>query len=63
MIRGAVDDPVLTMDNDEIARRHVTAYLLQRYHQDRLPTSTPKSSRNCSRSSARCRGSPTHRRR
>ena len=37
MIRGDVDDPVLTMDNDEIARRHVTAYLLQRYHQDRLP--------------------------
>ncbi|MGA5764844.1 DEAD/DEAH box helicase [Nonomuraea bangladeshensis] len=37
MIRGTVDDPVLTMDNDEIARRHVIAYLLQRYHQDRLP--------------------------
>ena len=32
MIRGAVDDPVLTLDNVEIARRHVTAYLLQRYH-------------------------------
>lgn len=38
MIRGPVDDPVLTMDNDEIARRHVVAYLLQRYHQDRLQT-------------------------
>lgn len=37
MIRGKVEDPRLTMDNDEIARRHVTAYLLQRYHQDRLP--------------------------
>ena len=37
MIRGRVDDPSLTMDNDEITRRHVTAYLLQRYHQDRLP--------------------------
>lgn len=37
MIRGDVEDPALTMDNDEIARRHVTAYLLQRYHQDRLP--------------------------
>lgn len=41
MIRGRVDDPVLTMDNDEIVRRHVTAYLLQRYHQDRLPTFDP----------------------
>lgn len=38
MIRGKVEDPILTMDNGEIARRHVTAYLLQRYHQDRLPT-------------------------
>lgn len=38
MIRGPVDDPVLTMNNPEIARRHVIAYLLQRYHQDRLPT-------------------------
>lgn len=37
MIRGEVDDPILTLDNDEIARRHVTAYLLQRYNQDRLP--------------------------
>lgn len=41
MIRGNVVDPVLTMDNDEIARRHVTAYLLQRYHQDRLPFFDP----------------------
>jgi ATP-dependent helicase YprA (DUF1998 family) len=41
MIRGKVDDPVLTIDNDEIARRHVTAYLLQRYHQDRLPDIEP----------------------
>ena len=30
------------MDNDEIARRHVSAYLLQRYHQDRLPESIPR---------------------
>jgi ATP-dependent helicase YprA (DUF1998 family) len=42
MIRGKVEDPSLTMDNDEIARRHVTAYLLQRYHQDRLPTIDPQ---------------------
>ena len=37
MISGRVDDPRLTMDNEEIARRHVTAYLMQRYHQARLP--------------------------
>ncbi|GAA1137782.1 hypothetical protein GCM10009651_22290 [Microbacterium natoriense] len=37
MIRGDVSDPVLTMDNEEIARRHVVAFLLQRYHQDCLP--------------------------
>ena len=42
MIRGDVVDPSLTMDNDEIARRHVTAYLLQRYHQDRLPNIAPE---------------------
>ena len=42
MIRGEVDDPTLTLDNDEIARRHVTAYLLQRYHQDRLPDIDPE---------------------
>ena len=42
MIRGAVDDPTLTLDNKEIARRHVTAYLLQRYHQVRLPLIKPE---------------------
>jgi ATP-dependent helicase YprA (DUF1998 family) len=42
MIRGKVDDPALVMDNDEIARRHVTAYLLQRYHQARLPDIAPE---------------------
>lgn len=41
MIRGKVVDPILTMDNDEIAMRHVIAYLLQRYHQDRLPVFDP----------------------
>ena len=41
MIRGAFDDPILTLDNPQIARRHVTAYLLQRYHQDRLPKIDP----------------------
>jgi len=42
MIRGAVDDPRLTLDNPEIARRHVTAYLLQRYHQAKLPEIEPE---------------------
>jgi len=42
MIRGAVDDPTLTLDNPEIARRHVTAYLLQRYHQANLPEIEPE---------------------
>jgi ATP-dependent helicase YprA (DUF1998 family) len=41
MIRGRVDDPVLTLDNPEIARRHLTAYLLQRYHAARLPLIAP----------------------
>ena len=41
MIRGAVDDPTLTLNNPVIARRHMTAYLLQRYHQERLPEISP----------------------
>jgi ATP-dependent helicase YprA (DUF1998 family) len=42
MIRGEVEDPKLTLDNYEIARRHVTAYLLQQYHSDRLPDIEPQ---------------------
>ena len=42
MIRGIVTDPKLTLDNAEIARRHLTAYLLQRYHQDRMPHLRPE---------------------
>jgi hypothetical protein len=42
MISGAVDDPRLTLDNAEIARRHVRAYLLQRYHQAKLPDIKPE---------------------
>ena len=42
MIRGDIIDPRLTLDNSEIIRRHATAYLLQRYHQDRLPTIKPE---------------------
>ncbi len=42
MIRGKVDDPTLTLDNREIVRRHVTAFLLQEYHQVRLPSINPE---------------------
>ena len=42
MIRGAVDNPSLTLDNPVIARRHVTAHLLQQYHQARLPQISPE---------------------
>jgi ATP-dependent helicase YprA (DUF1998 family) len=45
MVRGPVDDPLLSLDNIEIARRHVTAFLLQRYHQDRLPVIAPEAQR------------------
>jgi ATP-dependent helicase YprA (DUF1998 family) len=41
MVRGTVEDPILTLDNAAIARRHVTAYLFQRYHEDRLPAIDP----------------------
>lgn len=37
MIRGAVVDPALTLDNPELAKRHIRAYLLQAYHRDRIP--------------------------
>lgn len=41
MICGDVVDPKLTLDNKEIARRHIRAFLLQCYHQDRLPEVDP----------------------
>jgi hypothetical protein len=41
MIRGDVVDPKLTLDNIEIVRRHIRAFLLQNYHQDRLPVVDP----------------------
>ena len=41
MIRGDVIDPKLTLDNAEIVRRHIRAFLLQNYHQDRLPLIDP----------------------
>lgn len=42
MIRGDVVDPKLTLDNREIVRRHIRAFLLQSYHQDRIPEINPK---------------------
>lgn len=42
MIRGQVEDPTLTLDNAAIARRHITAYLFQRYHEARLPHVDPE---------------------
>ena len=42
MVRGPVEDPTLTLDNRAIARRHVTAYLFQRYHESRLPRVDPE---------------------
>ncbi len=41
MIRGDVVDPKLTLDNPDIVRRHVRAFLLQCYHQDRIPAVDP----------------------
>jgi hypothetical protein len=37
MIRGPVVDPRLTLENVDIARRHLRAYLLQRFHEARIP--------------------------
>lgn len=42
LIAGSVQDPTLSLDNEDIARRHVTAYLLQRYHSTRLPNIAPE---------------------
>ena len=41
MISGKVIDPRLTLDNPDIVKRHIRAYLLQAYHQDRLPVFDP----------------------
>ncbi|MGD0225967.1 MAG: DEAD/DEAH box helicase [Terriglobia bacterium] len=42
MIRGPVEDPHLTLDNVEIIRRHVTAFLFQKYHEFKLPDISPE---------------------
>lgn len=44
MTSGDVIDPILTLDNQDIARRHLRAFLLQCYHQDRLPEFDPSQS-------------------
>ena len=41
MIRGDVVDPKLTLDNPDIVRRHIRAFLLQSYHQDRIAAVDP----------------------
>jgi ATP-dependent helicase YprA (DUF1998 family) len=41
MIRGSVVDPILSLDNAEIAKRHIRAFLIQSYHQARLPAFDP----------------------
>lgn len=46
MIRGAVTDPRLTLENADIARRHLRAYLLQRYHEVRTPDIDPAANPN-----------------
>ncbi|HPF22804.1 MAG TPA: DEAD/DEAH box helicase [Hyphomonas sp.] len=41
MIRGPVLDPRLALENADIARRHIRAFLLQRYHEFRIPGVDP----------------------
>lgn len=46
MIRGPVSDPRLTLENPDLARRHVRAFLLQRYHEDQIPELDPQADPN-----------------
>ena len=46
MIRGPVIDPRLTLENADIAQRHLRAYLLQRYHEARIPDLDPEADPN-----------------
>jgi MrfA Zn-binding domain/Helicase conserved C-terminal domain len=46
MIRGPVKDARLTLENPDIARRHLRAYLLQRYHEARIPGVDPQADPN-----------------
>jgi ATP-dependent helicase YprA (DUF1998 family) len=42
MIKGELIDPVLSLDNGRIARRHVNAYVLQRYLHEKLADIAPE---------------------
>jgi ATP-dependent helicase YprA (DUF1998 family) len=46
MISGPVVDPILSLDNVDIVKRHVRAFILQRYHQARLPEQVPRQQTN-----------------
>jgi hypothetical protein len=46
MIAGPVVDPKLTLDNPDIVRRHIRAFLLQNYHQERIPAFDPTANPN-----------------
>lgn len=46
MITGPVIDPRLTLENVDIARRHVRAFLLQRYHEARILAVVPGPQQN-----------------
>jgi ATP-dependent helicase YprA (DUF1998 family) len=41
MIAGPVVDPKLTLNNPDIVQRHIRAFLLQSYHQERIPGFDP----------------------
>jgi len=42
MISGRVVDPKLTLDNKDITKRHIRAFLLQNYHQARIEKIDPE---------------------
>lgn len=46
MISGPVVDPVLTLDNLDIIKRHIRAFLLQKYHLEKIPTAVPSNQSN-----------------
>jgi ATP-dependent helicase YprA (DUF1998 family) len=46
MITGPVSDPRLTLENADIARRHLRAFVLQRYHEARIPGVDPQADPN-----------------
>lgn len=46
MIAGPVVDPKLALNNRDIVQRHIRAFLLQGYHQDRIPEFDPDADPN-----------------